>query len=166
MSISTQNPKALRSRRGVAAVEAAVCLPILVFIMLTAIEVSGGIFQEYNAQASAYELSKLALRPETSCDDVQLYAQQVMSQLDFDTFSVQIDVVPRTVNASSVEPPSISSFRIPQTGPAPAGLENTPRGTLLKLTLTANRPSIAGIGFATTFLSSEISSDCVFVKEF
>ena len=166
MPKSKQKLKTLGPRRGVAAVEAAVCLPILVLVMLGALEVSAGIFQEYNAQSCAYELSKVALRPGSSCTDVQQVAEQIMPQFDFATYSIQIDVTPRTANASTVDPPQITSFSIPQSGTAPAGLEDTPRGTLLRLTVTAARPSITGRGFTRSFLDGEISSDCVFVKEF
>lgn len=165
MSNLIQNSKS-PIRRGVAAVEAAVCLPILVLIIVGAIEVSGGIFQEYNAQACAYELSKVALRSKSTCEDVQTHAAGILPQLEFTTYSIQIDVVPRTANPDSVNVPAITSFSIPQTGTAPEGLEDIPRGTLLRLTLTTNRPAIAGRGFSRAYLNNEISSDCVFVKEF
>lgn len=155
-----------RRRDGVAAVEAAVCLPILFVIIFGAIEVSGGIFQEYNAQACAFELSKVALESGTSCEDVQTKANALLPQLEFTNYSIEIEVVPRSVNADSVEPAVISSFSFSQSGSAPAGLEDIPRGTLLRLTLTLDRPAIAGRGFARAFLSNQIETDCVFVKEF
>ena len=166
MPKTIQNSRKLSLRRGVAAVEAAVCLPILVLVMLGALEVSSGIFQEFNVQSCAYEFSKVALRSGSSCTDVQLLADELMPQFDFSTYSIQIDVIPRTVNADTVEPAQVTSFSIPQSGSAPAGLEDIPRGTLLRLTVTADRPAIAGQGFTRSFLNGEISSDCVFVKEF
>lgn len=159
-------PRNTINRRGVAAVEAAVCLPVLALIIFGAVEVSGGIFQEYNAQACTYEISKVALQSGSSCQDVQDVAATIMPQLDFTTYSIQIDVIPRSVNQGSVDAPTQSSFSIPQSGSAPAGLEDIPRGTLLKLTVTTDRPAIAGRGFTRAFLSGTINSDCVFVKEF
>ena len=156
----------IRNRNGAAAVEAAVCLPLLVLIFFGSVEISGGIFQEYNAQATAYELSKVALTKGKTCDDVQMLAAQIMPQQDFATYSITIDVEPRTVNADSVDVPTITTFSIPQTGSTTDGLEQLPRGTLLRLTLTVDRPEIAGIGLTRTFLSTQIVSDCVFVKEF
>ena len=155
-----------RIRNGAAAVEAAVCLPLLVLIFFGSVEISGGIFQEYNAQASAYELSKVALTKGKTCDDVQTLASQIMPQQDFATYSMTIDVQPRTVNADSVDVPTITTFNIPQSGSTTSGLEQLPRGTFLRLTLTVDRPEIAGIGLSRAFLGNQIVADCVFVKEF
>lgn len=153
-------------RSGVAAVEAAVCLPLLVLIFFGALEVSGGISQEYNAQASAFELSKVALAKGKDCDHVQTLAAQILPQHDFATYSITIDVESRTVNSDSVEAPSVTTFNIPKTGSTTNGLELLPRGTLLRLTLTVDRPPLAGLGLSTNFLTNQIVSDCVFVKEF
>ena len=155
-----------RKRNGVAAVEAAVCLPLLALIFFGSLEISSGIFQEYNAQASAFEMSKVALAKFKSCDDVQALAAQVMPQHGFTNYSITIDVEPRTTNADSVELPVVTSFLIPMTGSTTAGLDELPRGTLLRLTLVSDRPAIAGLGLTRNFLSSQITSDCVFVKEF
>ncbi len=155
-----------RKRNGVAAVEAAVCLPVLAVIFFGSLEVSGGIFQEYNAQATAFELSKVALNTRSTCDDVQALAAQIMPQHGFTNYSITIDVLPRTVNADSVEAPLVTTFSIPQTGDTTAGLDELPRGTLLRLTLVTDRPAIAGLGLSRSMLGNEIASDCVFVKEF
>ena len=155
-----------KKRTGVAAVEAAVCLPVLALVFFGALEVSGGIFQEYNAQASTFELSKIALSKFTTCDDVQDYAASLLPQQRFNNYSIAIEVEPRTVNSSSVNSPTVTSFNIPSSGATTDGLDELPRGTLLRLTLTADRPSVGGLGFTHTFLSAEITSDCVFVKEF
>ncbi len=153
-------------RNGVAAVEAAVCLPLLALVFFGSLEVSGGIFQEYNAQASAFELSKVALTKSKTCDDVQAMAVQIMPQHGFENYNITIEVEARTVNADSVEAPVITTFSIPQSGATTAGLDVLPRGTLLRLTVVADRPAIAGLGLSRSFLGDQIVSDCVFVKEF
>ena len=153
-------------RKGVAAVEAAVCLPVLALIFFGALEVSGGIYQEYNAQASTFELSKVALSKFTTCDDIQDFAESLLPQQGFNTYSIAIVVEPRTVNSDSVESPLVTNFVIPISGSTTDGLDELPRGTLLRLTLTADRPSVGRLGFARNFLSAQITSDCVFVKEF
>ena len=148
-----------RIRNGVAAVEAAVCLPLLAVIFVGSLEVSGGIFQEYNAQATAFELSKVALARTNTCDEVQALAAQIMPQHGFANYSITIDVEPRTANVDSVETPPTTTFSIPQTGETTTGLEELPRGTLLRLTLVADRPQIAGLGFARSFLGAQITSN-------
>jgi len=155
-----------RIRKGTSAVEAAVCLPVLVLVIFGAVEVSGGVFQDYDAQASAYELSKIALRSDGTCEDVQTLAANLLPQLGFVNYEIMITVQSRTVNANSVSVPVQSTFHIPKSGPVTPGLEDLPRGTLVKLTLTADRPSIAGRREFRTYLSSKVQSDCVFVKEF
>lgn len=157
-----------RSQRrcGSAAVEAAVCFPVIFLIIIASIEVCGGMFQNYDAHAAAFELTKKALVRTTTSDDLQAEAATLLPQLGFDTYSVRIDVLDRTVNADSVEPTSHSTFLIPQTGVATPGFEELPRGTVLRLTLTVDRPAVPGRGMIRKYLDGEIHSDCVFVKEF
>lgn len=155
-----------KRRDGVAAVEAALCLPMISLIMFGAIEISGGIFQEYNAQAAAFELAKVALTSQSTCDDVQDMASQIMPQLGFDTYDISIVTESRTTNSDSVAPPTITNFTIPKTGATTAGLDEVPRGTLLKLTLTATRPQTPGLPGLSDFMGTQIDAECVFVKEF
>lgn len=154
-------------KQGVAAVEAAVCLPVLALIVFGALEVTGGIFQEYNLQASAFELAKVALRRNATCEDIQDQAAAILPSQDFPTYSINLDIEPRTVNADSVEPPTgPTSFAIPSSGSAPLGLETIPRGTLMRITVTADRPRIPGRGLFYSFLNPQATADAVFVKEF
>lgn len=155
-----------RLRRGVAAVEAAVCLPLLVLILVSAVEVSGGLFQQYDIQATAYELSKVALQRQSTSEDVQDLADQLAPQLGFNNYQITIEVTARTVNQQTVEPPTTMLFTIEQNGSATAGLESVPRGTLLTLTITADRGNTPGFGLMQNFLSPQISASCVFVKEY
>ncbi|MEL7496465.1 MAG: TadE/TadG family type IV pilus assembly protein [Planctomycetota bacterium] len=138
---SRQNGK----RSGAAAVEAAVCFPVIFLILVASIEVCGGMFQNYDAHTAAFELSKQALKRNTTTDDLQAKAAQLLPQLGFDTYDVRIDVLPRTVNTESVESTPYSTFLIPQTGVATPGLEELPRGTILRLTLTVERPSFQAV---------------------
>ena len=154
-----------QSRSGVAAVEAAICLPVLALIIFGAVEISAGIFQEYNAQSCAYELSKVALEAKTDCTDVQTLAASLIPQFGFENYDITIEVIPRTVNTASVDPPLITLFTIPSTGSVTSGLDELPRGTLLQLTLSADRPDTVTNFFRAT-LGEQISTQCVFCKEF
>ena len=152
-------------RRGVAAVEAAICLPILAVIVFGAVEVSGGVFQEYNAQSCVYELGKTALAPQKSCNDVKVLADQMLPQWGFTKYVIDIAVIARTVNSGSVEAPAVTAFRIKEGETAPDGLEDVPRGTMLRMTLRADRPTSVTDFYSAT-LGTQVSSECVFVKEF
>lgn len=154
-----------RSRTAVAAVEAAVCLPIVVVIFLGSVEFSSGIFQEYNVQAATYEISKVALRAKSTSEDVQVSANEILPALGIEQFDITIAVEPRTANVDSVESPTVSNFVIPSSGTPTGGLEELPRGTLLRLTVVAQRPQ-GGLNMFTSYLTSTIRTDCVFVKEF
>lgn len=152
-------------RNGVAAVEAACCLPILVIIIFSAIEVSGGLFQEYNLQVCAFELAKTALDDEATCEDVQALANRLLPQFEFENYTIEIATEERTVNQDSVEAPAITQFTIPQSGPTPEGLDQIPRGTLLRLSIVADRPPISGVAILSK-LRSQVDADSVFVKEY
>ncbi len=154
-----------RFRRGVAAVEAAICMPVLAVFIFGAVEVSGGIFQEYNAQSCVYELGKTALAPQKSCGDVKVLADQMLPQWGFSNYIIDIEVMARTFNAESVDAPTITAFRINEGQAAPAGLEEVPRGTMLKMTLKADRPTSVTDFYSAT-LGTQVTSECVFVKEF
>ncbi len=155
-----------QKRDGAAVTEAAICLPVLAFIIFAAVEISSGIFHEYNIQASCFEISKVALRSNASCADVQSMANQVLPHSDFETYTVTIEVEPRTVNQDSVEPTSEFTFEFTSDSVPPEGLENLPRGTLLRLTLTADRPPVVGLAFVREYFPSQIDADSVFIKEF
>jgi hypothetical protein len=170
MIFSKSNLKAIalanrRNRKGIAAVEAAVCLPVLALIVFGSIEVSTGLFHEYNAQSTAYELSKVALAAQTNCEDVQFLADEIIPQFGFSDYDITINVISRSVNVSSVEPASITTFSI-QPGVTPtAGLEDVPRGTLLELTINISRPPTTTTFFRTA-MGEQISAQCIFCKEY
>lgn len=155
-----------KRRAGGAAIEAAVCLPLIVFILLASIEMCNGLFESYNAHAATFELSKLALERSTTCDQVQAKANQILPALGFEDYEIVIDVEERDVNEDSVEETSFSSFSIPQTGPTSSGLELVPRGTILRLRLKVDRMSQTSRGLFHYYLNPTIETDCVFVKEF
>lgn len=139
---------------------------MIFLIIVASVEVCGGMFQNYDAHAAAFELTKKALLRTTTSEDIQAEAAILLPQLGFDNYDIKIDVLNRTVNADSVESTTHTTFSIPQTGIPTPGLEELPRGTVLRLTLTVDRPAIPGRGMIRKYLENEIHSDCVFVKEF
>jgi len=140
-------------------------MPVLAVIIFGAIEISRGIFHEYNAQSCVYELGKTALSPKKSCADVKTLADSLLPQWGFTNYHIDIDVIARSVNASSVESPTISNFDIVEGSTPPAGLEDVPRGSLMQKTLTADRPTSV-TSFYRALLGNQVTTECVFVKEF
>lgn len=151
------------SRFGTAAAETAVVLPLVVLVMLGSVEVCGGVHQHYRARGALHECAKFAAKGETTSAQLQTRAQTLLSGIDFFNYTMQIDVVPRTVNVNSVAAPSVTAFTIPSGGGATPGLEAIPRGTVLRMSITADRPSI-GAGL-TRYMGPTVQADCVFVKE-
>lgn len=59
----TRIPRSARRRRGAAVVEFAACLPLLMLIVLGAIEATHGIFLKQALSAAAYEGMRVAIEP-------------------------------------------------------------------------------------------------------
>jgi hypothetical protein len=65
-------------RRGVAAVEFAVCLPLLVLLIFGSIEASSMIFLKQTLNVAAYEATRDAIRDGQSNSDAALRAEQIL----------------------------------------------------------------------------------------
>lgn len=155
-------PKIRPVRNGAAVVELAICLPFVFLLTAGAIELSAGLHQQMYVRSAVHQCANHACNGPTTSNQIRTVAQQIMSTIEVTSFTITIDVIPRTVNASSVEPPTVTHFLIPSTGAATAGLDEVPRGTILRLRLVAPRPPTVGL---TNFLNSQISAECFFVKE-
>ena len=149
-------------RKGIATVEAAVALPIVIMIMMSAIEVSDGLHQQHRARVVLHECSKFAANGSTTSAQVRDHAQALLSGFGVTSFDISLEVVPRTVNVGSTDPPTTTSFTINSSGTATSGLEDVPRGTLLRMTLHVPRSSILGVH---RLLGSQADCSCVFAKE-
>ena len=86
-------------RHGAAVVEFAVCLPLLMLIILGAIEATHGIFLKQALSAAAYEGMRVAIEPRSKQSDATKQAQALLdarlvkgSQI---TFDANIDTAPR-----------------------------------------------------------------------
>jgi Flp pilus assembly protein TadG len=86
-------------REGVAAVEFAVCLPVMLLIVLATIEACTMVFLKQSLSIAAYEGARAALVQSASTANVQRVAQQVLTE--------------RRVNGGTVllSPSNISSIK-------------------------------------------------------
>ena len=94
-----RKPKRGLRRRGAAVVEFAVCLPLLMLIILGAIEATHGIFLKQALSAAAYEGMRVAIEPRSKQADATQQAQAILnarlvkgSKITFDT---NVDTAPR-----------------------------------------------------------------------
>lgn len=92
-------PTRSRSRSGAAVVEFAVCLPLLMLIVLGAIEAAHGIFLKQALSAAAYEGMRAAIEPGSRQADAIQQAQTILDarlvKNPTITFDTNIDTAPR-----------------------------------------------------------------------
>jgi Flp pilus assembly protein TadG len=69
-----------RSERGVATVEFAVCLPVILAIVMGTLECTTMIFVQQSLQVVAYEAVRTAIEADSGSADVRRRADQVMSE--------------------------------------------------------------------------------------
>lgn len=74
------NNKRNASRKGVAAAELAVCLPVIVLIVLSTIEACTMVFLKQSLSIAAYEGARAALAQNATNSTVQNVANQVLTQ--------------------------------------------------------------------------------------
>jgi Flp pilus assembly protein TadG len=89
-----------RRRRGVAASELAVCLPVIVLLVLAMIEACTMIFLKQSLTVAAYEGARAALEPQAVATDVQDAANGVLADRRVQKASVTI----RPTNFAALAP--------------------------------------------------------------
>jgi len=89
-----------RRRRGVAASELAVCLPVIVLLVLAMIEACTMIFLKQSLTVAAYEGARAALEPQAVATDVQDAANGVLADRRVQKASVTI----RPTNFATLAP--------------------------------------------------------------
>jgi Flp pilus assembly protein TadG len=89
----------LNARRGVAAAELAVCLPIVVLLVLATIESCSALFLKQSLTAAAYEGVRAAIQKGATTANVQTACQQILDD--------------RRIKSSQVTltPPSLASLK-------------------------------------------------------
>lgn len=79
-----------KQRRGAAAVECAMCLPMLVAIVFGAIEACSLIFVQQSLQTTAYETARLAASPQVDNATAQAAGAQLIAQRKIQGGSVTV----------------------------------------------------------------------------
>ena len=82
-----------QSRRGVAAAELAVCLPMLFVVIFGSIEACNLLFLRQSLVAAAYEGAMLGSRPGTSETDIVNRVQTTLAARNISVTSVDVNVV-------------------------------------------------------------------------
>ena len=90
-------PPSRRRRRGVAATELAVCLPIVVLLVLGTIEACSMIFLKQSLSVAAYEGARTAIIPGMKQADVETACKQIL--LDRNVVGATVTVKPTNIDA-------------------------------------------------------------------
>lgn len=135
--LSRRSYSGRKSRLGVAAVEFAVCIPLIVMIVLASIEASSMIFLKLDLQTTAYEAARVAVAPAATAGDVVSRGNEVLDQRNIKDGSVQVN---------------------------PANLQNVAAGA--NVTVTATAPVASNRIIAGWFFNGgSLSASTVMVRE-
>lgn len=125
------------SRKGVACVEAAFCLPVILLVVLGSVEVTNKIFLKQSLSTAAYESCRTAIQSSTTTAIARASGEEILKA--------------RGVKSASI------TFN-------PADVGNAPRGQLIRVTVSANgrANSILNNDFT---VAGDVSSTVVMMKE-
>ena len=121
---------ASKSRRGIAAVEFAVCLPVLVLVVFGSIEACTMVFLKESLTVAAYEGSRTALEPTATEADVTARCLEVLTDRNVQGGTVQ--VLPADIAA--VAAGDQSAARAALTAAQPEIMRGVTKGTMHKNT--------------------------------
>jgi Flp pilus assembly protein TadG len=80
-------------RRGAAAAEAAICLPVLLLIALGAIQAASMIFAKQALTAAAYEGARVAIGVDATPTEVEAACQHILTERGIVDSSITIDPI-------------------------------------------------------------------------
>ena len=123
-------------RKGTAAVEFAVCLPVMMLITFGAIEAANGIYLKQIVTQAAYEGARVATTVGSTQTEAQAFSQQVLDSRSIQNATIQIQ---------------------------PAITATTPSGTEVTVTVTApsNSNAFAPLWY---FKDAQVSAKVVMVR--
>ncbi len=125
-----------RRSKGMAVVEFAVCLPMLVLLVLGAIECTSMIFLKQSLNVVAYESIRVAIRNDGTTAGAMNRANEVIAERSIDGVNVSFN---------------------------PGNVDRLERGTPIRVTVTA--PCLANSVFTLNFFSGELQATAFMIKE-
>lgn len=85
-----QNSKRMAPRRGVAAAEFAVCLPVMVLLLTGMIETCSMVFLKQSLAVAAYEGAHTAVKPNATTADVRATCQSILADRRINDADIQV----------------------------------------------------------------------------
>ncbi len=83
--------KPLTARRGVAAVELAVCLPILVVVSLVTIEVCSMLHLSQTLKIASFEAARVGVVPSAEVENVRYQCESLLESRGIKAFTISMD---------------------------------------------------------------------------
>ena len=94
---------ASRNRNGIAAVELAICLPVLMIIALGSIEATNAIFLKQRLTSAAYEGARAAIAPGQTTAGATAAANSVLTQFGISGTTVTVNPNVTTATATGTQ---------------------------------------------------------------
>jgi Flp pilus assembly protein TadG len=131
---TTMRSKRKNSRCGAAAVELAICLPVVMLVVLSAIEGASVIFLRQTLVQGAYESVKASVKIKGTEKEAISRGNAVLTARSIEQASYKFELVPPKGSKKTI--------------PSPLTVDNAPRGTQItvRLTAPANQNSVLPFG--------------------
>ncbi len=127
----------IAKRRGIAAVELAICLPLMVIFTFASIEMCSAIYLRQTLTIAAYEGARVACHPQGMTADAREAAQRILTE--------------RNVNGGSI---AIN----------PSNFDGVAKGTVIQVSVTAPVGANSLLRFG-VFGTSQLTGECSMRKE-
>ena len=120
----TRHRRSLNRRDGGAAVEAAICIPIIITLMLGTLEVCAGLYLSESLTVAAFEGCRAGVRRRSTAEDVRERVEEVLADrnvvmpIDDQGEITGITIVPENFDSLNALDPIIVRIEAPTTGNA------------------------------------------------
>jgi Flp pilus assembly protein TadG len=104
------------SRSGVATIEAAFCLPVIIILMFGTLEICSGYYLKESLEIAAYEGARFGARQNTEPQDVRDYVTQILADRNVTVTDSDITITPATFGNQRVLDPLTVSVSCSATG--------------------------------------------------
>jgi Flp pilus assembly protein TadG len=97
-----------RQRFGAAAVEFAVVLPVIVLLLLGAVEFGRAVMVQHTLQEAAQAGCRLYASPDTDMDDADAIVSAALAKADITEFEIQYDPTAKAQITSTMQPVTVT----------------------------------------------------------
>jgi len=107
--MSAKKHGSVRHRRGVAATEAAIMLPLFVLTVFASIEAANAIYLKQSLTLAAYEAASILEENTGTIAQAEARCSQILGARDVQTFEMNVSPVPNSLNPGDVFTVDVSS---------------------------------------------------------